>query len=317
LTQYVVCIDVTRTVPGTTPPLTCKQSRCYTIDLDCSLFTGVGERGGSGACAGSVVRNGGFTQGAEAGGMLSGGTAYGWKVSGGDPEIVMEPGQSDTNFVRLRGNRLYSDRLYQDSLPTISGKSQLSFAFRPILSTLVEGSELVVRLSKEPQDSSICIGDCQEIMRFPIPVLDSTFSGVWLTAFSGDSITVAGKYLTFQVENPFTDDDEALKSVLDIDNICLRNVNFVPTKDLSAAAHQFFLYPNPTTGELTVEWPGLALQKGALQLVNSVGQAVRTLSVSDGATQQRTNVTDLPSGIYFIKVLTEGRLLKVLKFVKQ
>jgi|GEM_PF-1885937 len=316
LTQYVVCMTVTRTVPGTNPVQTCMLSRCYTIDLDCSLFAGIAQRG-EGVCANGAVQNGGFVDGAEAGGLLSGGAASGWDASGGDPEIVMEPGQPDTNFVRLRGNRLFSDRLYQDSLPSLKGKSQLTFAIRPLPGTIVNGTELVVRLSTAKQDSSVCLSDCQEILRFPIPVLDAASNGLWLTAYSGDSITVAGKYLTFHLENPFTDDDEALKSVVDIDNICLRALNFVPTKDVENTTSYFRLYPNPTTGELRLEWPGLALQNGVVEIIGGLGQVIRTLPVADGSMGLNTRVADLPEGMYFVKILSGGRLLKVLKFVKQ
>lgn len=317
LTQYVVCMDVTRTVPGTTPPQTCKQSRCYIIDLDCSLFTtNVAAKDPSAACNGTVITNGNFIQEAEPGGLLSGGHALGWDASGGDPEVWLGTGQPDANFVRLRGSRLYSDRLYQDSVPSVAGKAQLRFSFRPIGSTVSEGTELVVRLSGSRQDTNACLNGCQEIMRFPVPVLDSTLQGVWLTAFGSDSVTIAGKYLTFHVENPFTDDDAALQSVVDIDDICLRNFNFVPAKEALSTQYALRLFPNPNTGTFTVELPIPASQNTRFRIADVAGRTLLVQDAQSGTARQTIEAGTLPAGMYFLEVTEEGSVRGVTRFVK-
>lgn len=317
--QYVVCWTVTRT-PSVGAP--CTKSRCWTIDVDCSLFKSPDEAWKgvleNDACTGSVVQNDGFTIGAEAGGLADEGAVWNWGYSAGNPEVVLEMGKADTNLVRLRGNGGFSDVLYQDSLGVGAERLHVSLAFRPIFGLVLPGTELVVRLSDQRQDSLICNDEssCYEILR--VPISDSTGS-TWLLASGYDSTTFAGKYLSVHVENPFVDDDIALKSMIDIDNVCLRKFNFVvsTTDEAKLEGTHFRLYPNPTTGELTTEWPGLHLKNGSVQLISSLGQIIRTLPVPDGSTSLNTQVADLPEGIYFVKILSGGRQLKALKFVKQ
>jgi hypothetical protein len=76
---------------------------------------------------------------------------------------------------------------------------------------------------------------------------------------------------------------------------------------------QVDVYPNPATGEVSINMPA-ALLKQSVQatLVNTLGQPVmrRTLSARDGATQ-RLSLTNVPKGIYTLQLSTpEGLVTK-------
>lgn len=316
--QYVICFTVKRT---SSLGDTCRVTRYWIFDVDCNAVLkdpndSHPESFLGGTCNGSVIDNDGFTIGAEEGGLAETGLAWEWDESAGNPEIVLEPGKNDYNLVRLRGNGRYSDLLYQDSLNLNSGRAQLSLAFRPIPGLILPGTDLVVRVSSVKQDTVFCLDEstCHEILRLAIPNPDSL---EWLVVGANDSLTFAGKYITIHVENPFVDDEIGLKSVVDIDNVCLRPVNFVSASGEPGLKGSFQLFPNPTTGQLTLTWQGTTLKNGRVQIIGPLGQVMRTLEIPGGAESLDAQLADLPGGLYFVAILSEGALVQVLKFVKQ
>ncbi|MBK7408659.1 MAG: T9SS type A sorting domain-containing protein [Saprospirales bacterium] len=75
-------------------------------------------------------------------------------------------------------------------------------------------------------------------------------------------------------------------------------------------------FPNPANNEITIEWDGFDVKRGSAQIVGSLGQLLRKIPIQDGSTSLTTSVADLPEGIYFVKILSGRRTLKVLKFIK-
>ncbi|MCB0531738.1 MAG: HYR domain-containing protein [Saprospiraceae bacterium] len=314
--QYVICMNVTRQQPN---GATCWAPRCWTLDVDCSLLLKSNDDpvAENSPCDGSVVQNGGFTLGAEAGGLADIGSVWNWDYSAGNPEVVLEPGLQDVNFMRLRGNGGFADLLYQDSLPLSAGQRiQLSLAFRPIPALLLPGTELVVRVSNQWQDSLSCPEEatCHEILRLPIPELDSLS---WLITGGYDSTTFESKFLTIHVENPFYADDVDLKSVVDIDNVCLRQFNFVSAKDENGPLLNVRIFPNPNTGTFTVELPQPASPGTTFRIIDITGRLALETKTGAGSAQQTIQAGNLPNGLYFLQVLEEGKVLAVEKFVKQ
>ena len=219
--------------------------------------------------------------------------------------------------MRLRGNGGFADLLYQDSLPLSAGQRiQLSLAFRPIPALLLPGTELVVRVSNQWQDSLSCPEEatCHEILRLPIPELDSLS---WLITGGYDSTTFESKFLTIHVENPFYADDVDLKSVVDIDNVCLRQFNFVSAKDENGPLLNVRIFPNPNTGTFTVELPQPASPGTTFRIIDITGRLALETKTGAGSAQQTIQAGNLPNGLYFLQVLEEGKVLAVEKFVKQ
>lgn len=73
-----------------------------------------------------------------------------------------------------------------------------------------------------------------------------------------------------------------------------------PSDEQSIAEELFSAYPNPTSGQLSVELQGMASENGSLKLYNYLGQVVveQTISLEKGAAQLALDIQKLAPGIY-------------------
>jgi hypothetical protein len=78
------------------------------------------------------------------------------------------------------------------------------------------------------------------------------------------------------------------------------------------------LFPNPTNGELNVEFQELLLEDAALKIYSQTGQLVRAYKLSAGQQAFQFHLQDLPVGFYFYHVETKannvqftGKLVKM------
>ncbi len=76
---------------------------------------------------------------------------------------------------------------------------------------------------------------------------------------------------------------------------------------------EFSLYPNPTSGELTVK----TTQKGNLylEIYNLISQQILKQKINEEET--KINLKDQANGIYFVKVTEEGKIIYHSKVIKQ
>jgi hypothetical protein len=90
----------------------------------------------------------------------------------------------------------------------------------------------------------------------------------------------------------------------------------VPTDEVMPEALDFVLYPNPVHSRLFIQFKQPVAQKYALIIINSIGQTVLTMPLSDWG--KEINITSLTSGIYFVKLTDEVTKQSVMrKFVKE
>ncbi len=76
------------------------------------------------------------------------------------------------------------------------------------------------------------------------------------------------------------------------------------------------LFPNPTTGELTLELKGAMPTAGTVQIFDLLGKGLLTEALLPGQQQHQLTIDALPSGVYFVKVTDGGELVWMLKIVK-
>lgn len=300
--QYVVCMTVTRTLPGGG---TCVCSRCWILDVDCS-------RGASEECIALLVDNPSFTEGAQPGFWNEGGGASNWDISAGDPElIVLGNGPADSSAVRLRGGFSFSDILYQDSLDLEVGDLVvLTLGIRPHLGQVPPGTELVVRLSNALQEETYCTGECLEVMRLPVPDVEA-----WLRVTSLDTIPMpfAGRFLTFHLESPI----DGFQSQVDIDNICTQ-VAVVSTSDRpDAQPVKLTVYPNPTAGFVHVRAESPLPAEGQVRVFDAQGRLLRQERLPKGTVTYSLDLSLLPPGLYFLEAGAEGAAAWRGKIIKQ
>jgi hypothetical protein len=86
-------------------------------------------------------------------------------------------------------------------------------------------------------------------------------------------------------------------------------------KPAGSSALNFQLYPNPTSGIFTLEQKGdLLIRYVKTEIYALNGQKVRTAESLDER-KQRFDISDLPVGVYFVKIVT-GDYVETIKLVK-
>lgn len=86
---------------------------------------------------------------------------------------------------------------------------------------------------------------------------------------------------------------------------------------LSKEESPLHVFPNPTTGEITIQWSENAPKNARVFITDAMGQRLKTLLVPGESTSLTTSLEDMPSGLYFIKVQSSDRWYNVAKLVKE
>lgn len=76
------------------------------------------------------------------------------------------------------------------------------------------------------------------------------------------------------------------------------------------------VYPNPSNGDITVDWYYEATQDSKLFITDPIGNHLRSMDIPVGNKSILVSIEDFPSGIYFIKVQSKAQLYTVAKLVK-
>jgi len=77
------------------------------------------------------------------------------------------------------------------------------------------------------------------------------------------------------------------------------------------------LFPNPNVGNFNVDLLQSASPKMALGITDPSGRLLLERQIETGSQIQLVNAESLPAGIYFLQVISHGRVVAIEKFVKQ
>ena len=80
-------------------------------------------------------------------------------------------------------------------------------------------------------------------------------------------------------------------------------------------SHLASVYPNPMNNDLTIKLPFVA-QKASAGLYDVLGKEVMSTDITEGSELHMSN-SNLPSGIYFIKVVADDKVQQTVKIIKQ
>lgn len=147
----------------------------------------------------------------------------------------------------------------------------------------------------------------------PMPVKES---GTWTHVFAGyrhalgikpDGSVWAWGHINSRVQD-HTEGQKRDPSVCLMAEVNLPCVaSFVKTNPLNNS--DWNLYPNPTDGVFTLDIPNPDWQPAQVYLINSVGQVILSQAIQTEQTQ--LNITELPNGLYFVRLRTpNGELTK-------
>lgn len=79
-------------------------------------------------------------------------------------------------------------------------------------------------------------------------------------------------------------------------------ISYSPIRAVRIGGQQatFSIFPNPAQNELTVQMPADGRANAKLDIINQIGQVLRSLSVADGQELLPIDIADLPSGVYVL-----------------
>jgi Secretion system C-terminal sorting domain len=77
------------------------------------------------------------------------------------------------------------------------------------------------------------------------------------------------------------------------------------------------IFPNPNAGNFSVELPEAAEPGMVFRIINLTGQVLQEQQIQTGVTTQAVEANELPAGLYFLQIVSEGKVLAEQKFVKQ
>lgn len=289
-------------------------------------------------CVGTLIDNPSFAIGANAGGLNSGGTSRGWNSISGEAEVIEgTEGSIDGWTILLSGNLDTADILSRaEGICHNKGVGVFSAHVKSSKSNSSERrfpSILKVFLGRGwsfPPTFSVrnpCEGiDCYELASVPLPVTDT---GEWFDIeipydlrdwialdscndFSG----VLVRPVIFVVNDFGTNQGtENTYSYAQLDNVCF-NETIVSVYD-PHRTESIRIYPNPNSGEFYIEMRNPAKQGMTLRIISLTGQVLTDKIVDVGHTIQSIDASYMPEGMYFIQVVSDGRVLSIDKFVIQ
>jgi hypothetical protein len=102
---------------------------------------------------------------------------------------------------------------------------------------------------------------------------------------------------------------------LHVDNLCFDN-QLVDVKD-PIGQSALRIYPNPNPGTFTVEMPVPAQPGTQFRIIDLAGRLVQDQKTEPGSATQTVRAGELPTGLYFLQLLENGRVVAIEKFVKQ
>ncbi len=321
---YTVIMEVTKKKKDGS---TCdKQMRSQQITVTCQNPVD---------CSDGILFNPGFGEGAVPGSLGTDGFSEGWNTVSGEPIVVEgESGSTDGWTIQLAGNRDTADVLSRfEAFCLTKGEGLFSTTVKSSKSNGSErrfGGTLNVKLGRgwafppvfslEECDSL----NCFELASVQLPESDSAewyevqipfdLSRWNLLDDCGGVVVRPIIYLT----NALGSDQgqEGTFSYAQLDQVCFNGM-LVSSKDLTANNLGIKIYPNPNTGQFTVELSNAASNKMSIRIIGLTGQVLYEKTCNPGVALQSLDVKDLSSGIYFLQVMADNRIISFAKFVKQ
>jgi hypothetical protein len=101
--------------------------------------------------------------------------------------------------------------------------------------------------------------------------------------------------------------------ILKVDsNGLLTSVNEIP----NIAANELFIYPNPATSRITLQFPGIShLSHKELLIYNNLGIKVKHVEIPGSTDRLGIDLENLSSGLYYISLISNGTLAATGKFL--
>lgn len=302
---YTVCMTVIRTEPN---GLRCEAKFCQKVKVKCNPG---GNDPNVTFCANDVILNGDFTEGIEAG-DLDRGPRKPWTPvfpSLGRSFVfgVDSSGSGDAGHLILNGGKGSFSGIWQQVNLSPNIYTTIEFDYKNYLGkSSPAGTVLEFRL--EPD--SISGGPSQILYRHVISDTSAAWTNVVVSVKTSPNPEF--KYLVICLQN----DDDALQSMVGIDNLSMCTRSISDTKNLSALK-PIRIFPNPNPGSFNVELQQPATTGMTLRVTDLAGRLVLEKQAQTGNKLQTVQAENLAGGMYLLQLVEKGRVVGVEKFVKQ
>ncbi len=298
-------------------------------------------------CVGPKLSNAGFNVKPVAGPLSSGGAAPGWRQAEGtgephDVHLIEYPDSQDGWVMGLTGSYTGAGVLHTEA-PLCVSKSDTG-TLTVTLRTLGDPIPGVsVKVGRKPPGGNAMIilytgntvswPGCSNASCYALAALEGLLPfddddwyelripynlSDWQALDScGDFFRGIPARMAVYVGNYLGEEQQSVGPTRDailIDNICFRGMT-VNTEELTSPSG-FLLYPNPTTGRLTLELPAPAAPGTTIRITEPNGRIALEVAAEMGGEQQQVQVGSLPTGMYFVHLLQAGRVVGAERFVK-
>jgi len=291
-----------------------------------------------------LIKNSSFSLTPVAGGLAAGGSAPGWMAAAGDPVLISGvPDSQDGWGMAISGNSSYSDVLA--SVETVclpaSENGILTLRVRTWGDPHVSEGDGKGKLWKDPKKGKMtiqlgsgqgngCTGtNCYNLATLTdfLPFETDEWYEVripynlssWGTSEScGKGVGKIPVRILISISNPFTDSqgDGYTRDAVLIDNTSFNSLSTgIELPDFQEGMMR--LYPNPTSGNFTLEMAQAPAAGTVLRIIKPSGQVVMERQAEAGECIHTFESQSMPAGLYFVQVLTNGKLVGVEKLVRQ
>jgi hypothetical protein len=261
-------------------------------------------------CPDNIVQNSGFHEGAVPGELGGSGSTNNWVAVAGTPDLSVNIPHCDPMGVQMFGSMDVGEAIAQAGLSFTPGNSYaVSFSahFFQAAGTLVPFVQFEFYASNSLTNPYPACGGCELIGTSP-QITNTTYQ-----TFTLPNWTPSQGFNTLIIKALNTS-NSPLISFGRIDNIC---IDVLVGLQETPSTLPLRVYPNPTTNQFTLELPEPAAPGTTLRITSLAGQVLRSLPVEAGTPRQELDAGNLPAGLYFVQVWSEGRLAGTTKLVKQ
>jgi len=294
---YYVCMVVTRvSIDGQI----CTYEFCKKIEItkDPKL------------CEDNIVKNGSFANGLLPGNLGGPGNVNNWSIWTNTPQVLMGDTCQEAGAIQMWGNQVVGESIQQPVFFNAGGIYEVTFCGK-WLNTVQDSVRFRFRASTGLPGSYLnCSGTCDEIYLSPVLTTNWTTytSFPWIAPQNFNTLTIS-------VWNNFNINDGAFVSWARLDDVCIRRIGTSATKDIPGQVSAT-LSPNPTSGDMTLEF-GQSLEADAqITIMDLTGRAVQEIAVEKGLKSQSLSINNHPSGIYLVRTMSDGQAIWTGRVVK-
>ncbi|MBL7827793.1 MAG: T9SS type A sorting domain-containing protein, partial [Saprospiraceae bacterium] len=261
-------------------------------------------------CEGNIVLNGDFSQGLVPGNLGFGGACANWATWTNSPQVIAHDNCNDPGAMQMWGNQVVGESIWQGVTFQAGGIYEASFCGK-WFSTL-GNVQLRFRASNGfPGTYASCGANCDEI--FLSPVVTTS----WATYTSAPWVATQNyNTLTISVWNNFAINDGAYVSWARIDDVCIRRIGTTATHEKTGSIDAR-LYPNPTSGEIRVDFGTPLEEETTLCVFDLTGRMLQQQIAQQGTTEQALQLDAYPNAVYLVRALRNGREAWTQKLIKE